>query len=114
MKNKPQKCNSLSLDLRLIDQALAQSSLVDFVKQAWPLVEPATAILWNWHLDLICEYLEAVTDGDLTRLIINLPPRSGKSLLASVLWPAWVWCKRPESRWLSASYSAKLSETLNG
>ena len=113
MKTKLQ-VNGLKLDLRLIDQALAQNSLVDFVKQAWPLVEPATPLCWNWHLDAICEYLEASTpDEGINRLIINLPPRSLKSLLVSVLWPAWVWCKRPETRWVFASFSAGLSEKHN-
>ena len=46
---------------------------------------------------------------DLFRLIVNLPPRSGKSLLTSVLWPAWVWTKQPSTRWLCASYSASLA-----
>jgi len=103
--------NKLKLDLQLIDLSLAQDSLAQFVKQAWSIIEPATPIVWNWHLDVICEYLEAVTTvGGIRRLIINLPPRSGKSLLASVLWPAWVWSKRPSERWLFASYAARLSE----
>lgn len=100
----------LELDLNLIDQSLAQDSLAEFVRQAWPNVEPATALQWNWHLAAICEYLEAVAAEDgIKRLIINIPPRSGKSPLTSVLWPAWVWLKHPSSRWLFASYSAGLS-----
>ncbi len=53
--------NKLKLDLQLIDLSLAQDSLAQFVKQAWSIIEPATPIVWNWHLDVICEYLEAVT-----------------------------------------------------
>ena len=102
--------SKLKLDLQLIDQSLARDSLAAFVRQAWHIVEPATPLLWNWHLDVLCEYLEAVAAEDgIKRLIINLPPRSGKSLLTSVLWPAWVWIKHPASRWLFASYSASLS-----
>jgi len=101
--------NALKLDLALLDQSLAQDSLAEFVRQAWRIIEPTTPLLWNWHLDAICEYLEAVASGDLTRLIVNLPPRSGKSLVASVLWPAWVWTRRPSTRWLCASYSASLA-----
>ena len=81
----------------------------EFVRQAWHIIEPTTPLLWNWHLDAMCEYLEAVSAADLFRLIINLPPRSGKSLVASVLWPAWVWTKRASTRWLCASYSASLA-----
>jgi hypothetical protein len=102
--------HKLKLDLGLIDRSLAQGSFADFVRQAWPIVEPATPLIWNWHLDVLAEYLEAVAaDDGIKRLIVNIPPRSGKSLLASVLWPAWVWAKSPATRWLFASYSVGLS-----
>jgi predicted phage terminase large subunit-like protein len=104
----------LKLKVELLDWSLAQDSLAEFVKQAWHVVEPKTAIQWNWHLDAICEYLEAVTaDDGINRLIINLPPRSGKSILASVMWPAWVWARQPSTRWLCASYSAILANKLS-
>lgn len=64
---------------------------------------------WNWHLDLICEYLELVASGDCRRLIINVPPRTMKSLLITVMMPCWQWCTRPEKRFLFASYSSDLS-----
>ena len=106
--------NHLRLDLELLDRSLAQDSLAEFVKQAWPIVEPSTPLRWNWHLDVICEYLEALTAGDgINRLIINLPPRSGKSILASVMWPAWVWARQPSTRWLCASYSASLANKFS-
>jgi predicted phage terminase large subunit-like protein len=108
-KSKISSPVELKLDLKLIDKSLAQDSLAQFVRQAWHIVEPATTLVWNWHLDALCEYLEAMADGDVTRLIVNIPPRSGKSLLASVLWPAWVWINQPATRWLCASYSASLS-----
>jgi predicted phage terminase large subunit-like protein len=105
---------NLKLKLGLLDRSLAQDSLAEFVKQAWHVVEPTTTIQWNWHLSAICEYLEAVAAGDgINRLIINLPPRSGKSILASVMWPAWVWLRQPSTRWLCASYSASLANKLS-
>lgn len=58
---------------------------------------------------MICEYLEAVTRGEIRRLVINMPPRHMKSLTVSVLWPAWSWIHKPESRWLYSSYSHQLS-----
>lgn len=45
----------------------------------------------NWHIDAICAHLEAITDGRINRLLINVPPGSSKSLIVSVLWPAWEW-----------------------
>jgi hypothetical protein len=73
-----------------LEKDLAEGSLSDFVRQAWPILEPGNQYLPNWHIDLICEYLEAVVKGDIRRLIINIPPRYGKSLLVSVMWPCWV------------------------
>jgi predicted phage terminase large subunit-like protein len=84
-------------------------SLRLFVEWAWPILEPATPFQPNWHIDVICEYLEAITHGDIRRLVINIPPRYGKSLLVSVLWPCWEWALRPSTRWLFVSYTESLS-----
>ena len=99
----------LDLNLELIDRSLAESSLAEFIKQAWPIVEPTTPLLWNWHLDAICEHLEAVAAGEITRLIINVSPRSGKSLITSVLFPTWLWVGSPEERLVFASFNAALA-----
>src|SRR5260370_9866362 len=94
--------------LQLIDSTLAKRSLVEFVRQAWPILE-RKKIEWNWHLDLICEYLEQVSAGAISRLVINCPPRFMKSLLVSVFWPVWTWTTHPETRWLFASYAKSLA-----
>jgi predicted phage terminase large subunit-like protein len=73
------------------------------------MVEPGSRYVPGWHLDAICDHLEAVTRGEIQRLLINVPPRSGKSLTVSVFWPAWVWATRPETRWLYSSYAQSLS-----
>ena len=65
----------------------AAVSLRAFVEQAWPVLEPITPFVPNWHIDLVCEHLEAVTAGAIRQLLITMPPRSMKSLLVSVLWP---------------------------
>jgi hypothetical protein len=63
----------------LLDRVLAERSFADFVRQAWCVLEPKTPFLGNWHIDLLAEYLEAVADGDITRLIINIPPATAKA-----------------------------------
>lgn len=63
----------------------------------------------NWHIGAICEHLEAVTNGEIKRLLINIPPGHAKSLLVSVLWPAWVWTRRPSWRGLFGSYAEALA-----
>lgn len=88
----------------------AERSFRAFVEQAWPILEPTTPLLRNWHIDLIIEYLEAVTAGQTTRLLINVPPRYMKSLLVSVLWPTWEWITHPSRRWIFTSYSEALSQ----
>lgn len=87
----------------------AERSLYEYAQQAWVILEPHTPFLPNWHLELICEYLEAVTAGEIRRLVINIPPRYMKSLLVSVLWPTWEWIHHPHMRWLCASYSEALA-----
>jgi predicted phage terminase large subunit-like protein len=93
----------------LLDRVLAERSLADFVRQAWFVLEPKTTFLGSWHIDLLAEYLEAVAHGDITRLIVNIPPRYGKSLLATIFLPCWVWLRNPAERFMFASYSAALS-----
>lgn len=87
----------------------AEASLRAYVEQAWPILEPETPFIPNWHIDLLIEYLEAVTTGDVRHLLINVPPRSMKSLLVSVFWPTWEWIRRPGGRWICASYAETLA-----
>ena len=92
-----------------VQEAVCETSLAEFVRKAWPLIEPDKPLLWNWHIDLLCEYLEAVTAGECKRLIVNIPPRSIKSTLITIMWPCWEWTTRPEQRYLFASYASELS-----
>jgi predicted phage terminase large subunit-like protein len=88
---------------------LARHDLFEFVKQAWTLVEPEKPFVENWHIIKLCRVLEAVSRGEISRLIINVPPGTMKSLLVSVFWPAWEWIKNPRLRYMTASYGAHLS-----
>ncbi len=74
-----------------LERDLCSRSLADFVRQAWPVIEPVTPLKWGWVVDAICEHLEAVTAGQIKRLLMNVPPGTMKSLLVSTLWPAWEW-----------------------
>lgn len=82
------------------------STLAGFVREAWAILEPNSKLIWNWHLDAICDHLEAATDGRITRLLINVPPGSSKSLICSVMWPAWEWASgRPSLRYLTTAFN---------
>lgn len=87
----------------------AEGSLYEFVKQAWAVVEPGAPFVPSWHIETICEHLEAVTEGSIRRLLINIPPRHSKSSIVSVLWPMWEWLADPTQKYLCASYSSTLS-----
>jgi len=93
----------------LIKMVGAEVSLKLFIEQAWHVVEPSTPFIDGWHLDVICEHLEAAQKGQIKRLIINIPPRHMKSLAVSVFFPCWVWINDPASRWLFSSYAQDLS-----
>jgi predicted phage terminase large subunit-like protein len=95
--------------LAKVERELATRSFREFVRQAWPIIEPLTPFVPGWHILTIIDHLEAVTRGDIRNLLINVPPRHMKSLLVSVLWPAWEWIQHPERRWLYSSYAASLS-----
>ncbi len=73
-------------DLVAAESELCRRSLAEFARRAWRILEPATPIKWGWALDAICLHLEAVTRGDIRRLLVNVPPGSMKSLLTSVIW----------------------------
>lgn len=85
-----------------------ERSLSAYTRQAWPIIDPAD-YMHNWHIDCISEYLQAVTSGQIRRLLVNIPPRYMKSILGSVTWPTWSWARRPESKWLFTSYAQSLS-----
>lgn len=77
---------------------------------SWHLVEPGTPYSDNWHIKLICDHLEAVSRGEILRLLINIPPGCMKSLLVGVFWPAWDWAVKNSGRkWMYASYDALLT-----
>lgn len=101
--------NPLAIDDILLDRELGSRSLKEFISMAWHLVEPARVLMHNWHIDALCEHLEAVTAGDIRRLVINVPPGTMKSLTCSVFWPAWSWARTPEAKWITASYSGAIS-----
>jgi predicted phage terminase large subunit-like protein len=84
-------------------------SLKEFTKSCWPTIEPGRTFVDNWHIDAISEHLQAVVEGDIKRLIINIPPRHMKSISVAVALPAWAWTIQPEKRFLFASYAASLS-----
>ena len=94
-------------------ERLQRESLYEFLKGAWQVLEPAKPLSSNWHLELISEYLEAVKLGEIQKLLINIAPRSLKSILCSVCFPCWLWLDNPYERFLCLSYSSILANDHN-
>jgi hypothetical protein len=59
-----------------------EGSLIEFVEEAWPYVD-AAEYQPSWAIDALCEHLRAVTEGRISRLLVNFPPRCGKTIITS-------------------------------
>lgn len=87
----------------------ARRSLREYVLQAWHVIEPATPYVGGWHVEAICEHLEAISRGEIRNLLINVPPRHMKSIAVSVMWPTWEWIANPHLRYIYSAYGEQLS-----
>ncbi len=100
--------------LRLLEEKESHrqpGGLLRFIRYFWHCVEPGRELVEGWPLEAICEHLEAVTYGDISRLLINVCPGFMKSMAANVFWPAWEWgpMEMPSNRFIAASYSQSLT-----
>ena len=98
---------------REIRKELARRSLLEFTRQAWPILEPGTPMKEGWVIEAICEHLEAVVRGDIKRLVVNIPPGAMKSRLTRVMLPLYIWTQKPWARMIGGSYALNLAERDN-
>jgi len=91
---------------------LLRCDLSSFIQRSFATVVPGGIYRHNWHVDAIAHKLERVAYGDTRRLIITMPPRSLKSISASVAFPAWILGRYPTKQILAVSYSESLAEKL--
>jgi len=90
-------------------QFQTKCSFHEFIKQAWPAIEGGISFVDSWHIQAIAEHLEACYRRDIKKLLINIPPRTSKSTIVSVMFPAWVWLHNAEEKFLYSSYAGSLS-----
>jgi len=101
-----------------LEKKLCEMSFYEFFKAAWIVVEPAVPLSTNWHHKYICDLLQAECERVIAQepkskdIIINVPFRSTKSLIVTVMFPVWAWIKSPKLRFITSSYSATLSIEL--
>ena len=91
----------------------ARRSLLEFTEQSWPILEPGRPFVKGWPIEAMCEHLEAVARGEITYLLITVPPGSMKSRLVRVKFPLWLWMSKPYYKILGASYALSLAERDN-
>ncbi|NML92869.1 terminase large subunit domain-containing protein [Novosphingobium olei] len=94
-------------------RAFSRRSFPFFCRGAMKALLPTTTILWHPYLDLIASRLQDVIDGKRRRLIINVPPRYGKSLVCSVALPAFLLGRNPHAQIINATYANDLSKKMS-
>ena len=88
---------------------LCKSDLYRFVRNAWSYLDQGREFQQLWHQEILCEYLQAFYRREIKHLVVNMPPGIGKSIVCSVLFPAWIWINDPTKRMLCASYQQKVA-----
>jgi len=98
------------IDIIAAEKELCRRSLAYFIKRAWRHVVP-DKLQWNWHIEAIAQHLEAVHRGEITRLLINIPPGTSKSTIVGVMYPAWIWGPggQPWHRYIGAAHEQGLA-----
>ena len=93
-------------------EVLLRHDFATFAMRCFNDLNPQTRLAMNWHLEVIAAKLTAVREGKIRRLIINLPPRHLKSLMASIAFPAWCLGHDPSAQILCVSYAQDLADKL--
>jgi len=91
-----------------LDKKKCEDSFTYFIYRFWPLIEGRPCIE-EWYIEVIAEHLEALYRLEIKNLLINQPFRTGKSLICSVLYPAWLWVKNANLRFIYTTYKEELT-----
>jgi predicted phage terminase large subunit-like protein len=111
MHNAPDAGRLVDYPPQVVLQILLANNLTSFTEFAFGVVRPGVIFKPNWHFEAVTEKLSQVASGEVRRLIITLPPRTLKSLCASVALPAWFLGRYPSERVVVVSYSDILART---
>jgi predicted phage terminase large subunit-like protein len=92
-----------------------ERSFYEFVKDAFEVLHSNEKIVDNWHIKYLCDILQAeifrIIEGrpKTQDIIINIPPRSLKSFICTIVLPAWAWLHKPSLKFIGSSYSSSLA-----
>lgn len=104
--------------LEAIQARKARLSLAAFFRYSWHVIEPeGTPLVWNWHLQVVCDHFQALLEGRLAKnnIAVSVPPGSSKSRIMAVALPAWWWIDHPSHRWMFSSGNPRVAtrDSLN-
>lgn len=92
-----------------------EKNYYEFFKRAWRELEPHTLLRDNWHIKYLCDLLQAEIERiarrepKTTDLVVNIPPRSLKSYIFSIMLCPWAWTRFPHLKFINSSHSQKLA-----
>jgi predicted phage terminase large subunit-like protein len=106
MLELPPNLDGFNREAQLIDLSRAdcEESLYVFTRSAFPYIDPA-AWIDSWAVEAVCEHLQAVADGEIRKLILNISPRCLKTITTCVAFPAWVWAQPTPGPTIGAAVS---------
>ena len=99
--------NPLRISSKSLEIEMARRHLLDFTTYTFPGCQV------NWHHKVLCDYLERWERGEIKRLMVFMPPGTGKSELVSRRLPAWIFGRHPDTFVMGASYSASLIQDMS-
>lgn len=114
----PKKSSAFEWSEPELVRSITRESFFEFVVEFWDTVEYDKLVL-NWHIEYVCMELQNLAERVFKRLpkkgdmIINIPPGSTKSMMASVLFPAWVWTRMPHAQFVTVSHKHELAMELS-
>lgn len=100
-------------------RSVSRESFFDFFQYFWEVINPDEPLGMNWHIPLLCNELQSMAERVFRRqkseydLIVNIPPGTTKSSIASVMFPAWMMARKPTVRVICASNTDQLSLDLS-
>ncbi len=120
-ETKPQQLatsEGVSFELPKLSATIAEQcrrKLARFIKEAWKVIEPENELLWNWHIDVIANYVQELLESWAEKRpsrngVINIPPGTAKSRIVSVLAPAWAWIHWPHLTMRCMSSNPRVAE----
>lgn len=88
------------------ERSLYRRSFYRFACAAWEQLRGGFKT--SWHVEELCDHLQAVSERRIRRMAVAIPPGLSKSTITCVLWPAWHWLHEPWHRWMFVSVDPAL------